>query len=115
MPIDINKQIQEAMERGDFDDLPGKGKPQQFEDNPLIPHEVRMANQILKDNGFAPRWIEVDKEIRGESEQAEKVLANIKGRRERLEAAIRAQLLKHDAIRRAFELERTRAFETYTS
>ena len=49
------------MERGDFKDLPGKGKPQQLDDNPYIPPAVRMANQMLKDNGFAPRWIEIDK------------------------------------------------------
>jgi len=115
MPTNINKQIQEAMERGDFDDLPGKGKRQRLEDNPFIPREARMVNQMLKDNGFAPRWIEVDKEIRAESEQAEKLLENIKGQRGRLKANIRAQPLKHDAIRRAFELERTRALETYTN
>ena len=77
----------------------------------IIPHEVRMANQMLKGNGFAPRWIEVDKEIRAESEQAEKMLPNSKRRRERLEAAIRAQPVKHGAILRACELARTRALE----
>jgi hypothetical protein len=38
-----------------------------------------MVNQMLKDNGFAPRWIEVDKEIRAESEQAENLIANMNG------------------------------------
>ncbi len=115
MPYNVNKQIQEAMERGDFKDLPGKGKPQQRDDNPYIPPAVRMVNQMLKDNGFAPRWIELDKEIRAENEKAEKLIANIKGRRARLEAKLRAQPLKRDAIRSAFELERTRALETYTA
>ena len=115
MPINVSQQIQEAMVRGDFDNLPGKGKPQRMEDNPFIPREVRMVNQMLKDNGYAPRWIEVDKEIRAENEQVEKLIANIKGRRKRLAAIIRAQPLRHDAIRRAFELERTRALETYIS
>ena len=79
MPYNVNKQIQEAMEQGDFDNLPGRGKRQQLEDNPFIPREVRMVNQMLKDNGFAPRWIEVDKEIRAESEQAENLIANMNG------------------------------------
>ena len=69
---------------------------------------------MLKDNGFAPRWIEIDKEIRSESEKAEKLIVNIKGRRARLEAKLRAQPLKRDAIRSVSELERTRALETYT-
>jgi DnaJ family protein C protein 28 len=115
MPINVSQQIQEAMARGDFDNLPGKGKPQRLEDNPFISREVRVVNQMLKDNGFSPRWIEVDKEIRVEREQAEKLLANIKGRRKRLEARIRVQPLRHDAVRRGFELERKRALETYTS
>ena len=114
MPYNVTKQIQEAMDRGDFKDLPGKGKPQQFNDNPYIPPAVRTVNQMLKDNGFAPRWIEVDKEIRAETENAEKLIENLKGRRRRLEAQLRAQPLKRDAIRRTFELERTRALEAYT-
>ena len=115
MAINVNHLIEEAMARGDFNDLPGKGKPLELGDNPFIPREVRMMNQMLKDNGCAPRWIELDKEIRAESEQVDKLLANIEGRRERLTALIRRRPLKHDAIRRSFELERTRALETYTS
>ena len=114
MPYNVSKQIQEAMERGDFKDLPGKGKPQQRDDNPYIPPAVRMVNQMLKDNGFAPRWIGIDKEIRAETEQAEKLIENLKGRQKRLEARLRAQPLKRDAIRSAFDLERTRALEAYT-
>ena len=115
MPYNVSKQIQEAMERGDFKDLPGKGKPQQFDDNPYIPPAVRTVNQMLKDNGFAPRWIEIDKEIRAETEKAEKLIENLKGRRRRLEAQLRAQPLKRDAIRSVFEQERIRALETYTA
>ncbi len=114
MPYNVTKQIQEAMERGDFKDLPGKGKPQRRDDNPYIPPAVRTVNQMLKDNGFAPRWIEVDKEIRAETEQAEKLIKNLKRRRSRLEAQLRAQPLRRDAIRSVFELERTRALEAYT-
>lgn len=113
MPYNVTKQIQEAMKRGDFKDLPGKGKPLQRDHNPYIPPAVRTVNQILKDNGFAPRWIEVDKEIRAETENAEKLIENLKGRRNRLEVQLRAQPLKRDAIRPVFELERTRALETY--
>lgn len=114
MPYNVSKQIQEAMERGDFKDLPGKGKPQQRHDNPYIPPAVRTVNQMLKENGFAPRWIEVDKEIRAETENAEKLIENLKGRRSRLEAQLRRQPLKRDAIRSVFELERTQALEAYT-
>jgi DnaJ homolog subfamily C member 28 len=114
MPINVTRQLQEAMERGDFDDLPGKGKPQHFDDNPHIPPNVRMVNRMLKENGFAPRWIEVDKEIRAEKAELEKLLTNIIGRRRRLATILRAQPLRRDSIRRSFELERRRALEKYT-
>ena len=115
MPYDVEKQIQEAMERGDFKKLPGKGKRQELEVNPFVSSGTRIVNQMLKDNGFAPNWIEVDKEIRAECEQSRKMLGNIKRRRRQLEAAIRVQPLKSDRVRWVFELERKRALEAYIS
>ena len=115
MLYDVDKQLQEAIDRGDFEDLPGKGKRQELEENAYVPRETRIVNQMLKDNGFAPRWIVVDKEIRAEREQSGKLLRNIKRRRRRLEASIHAHPLKSDRIRRAFELERAQALAAYVS
>ena len=114
MPYNVSKQIQEAMERGDFKDPPGKGKPQQRDDNPYVPPAVRTVNQMLKDNGFAPRWIEVDKEIRAETEKTEKLIEISKDDGRVWKRKLRAQPLKRDAIRSVFDLERTRALEAYT-
>jgi DnaJ homolog subfamily C member 28 len=55
--------LAEAIKRGEFDNLEGAGKPLNLEDNPLAPDEMHMAYKILKDNGFAPYWIELGKEI----------------------------------------------------
>lgn len=96
MLYDVDKQIQEAIDRGDFEDLPGMGKRQELEDNAYVPRKTRIVNQMLKDNGFAPRWIEVDKEIRVEREQSGKLLRNIKRWRRHLEVAIHAHPLKSD-------------------
>ena len=115
MPYNVEKQIQEAMEPGDFENLPGMGKQQALEGNPFVPRDTRIVNQMLKDNGFAPRWIEVDKEIRAESEDAEQLLVTIRKRRGRLESVVRAQPPKRYVVYRTFELERRRALETYTS
>ncbi len=46
--------IQEAMERGEFDNLPGAGKPLVLEDDANIPEELRMAWKILKNSGWLP-------------------------------------------------------------
>ena len=64
MPINVNKQIEEAMERGEFKNLPGEGKPLKLDTNPYLTPQARMANRLLKENGFTPRWIALKKEIK---------------------------------------------------
>jgi hypothetical protein len=40
--------IAEAMARGDFDDVPGAGRPLELADDTLAPRELRGAYRILK-------------------------------------------------------------------
>ncbi len=60
----VEKQIREAMERGEFDNLTGQGKPQDLRRDPNVPEDWELAFKLLKDAGFAPAWIEEAKEIR---------------------------------------------------
>lgn len=53
----VEEQIQEAIERGDFENLPGKGKPLDIDDNPFA-RDMQMAYKLLKDNNFTLPWIE---------------------------------------------------------
>lgn len=55
--------IKEAMERGDFDNLPGKGKPLVLDDLSSIPEEHRAGYILLKNAGFAPEELQVKKDI----------------------------------------------------
>jgi hypothetical protein len=55
--------IKEAMERGEFDDLPGKGKPIDLTEYFETPEEVRMANSVLKNAGITSREVDLLKEI----------------------------------------------------
>ena len=57
------ERIREAMQRGDFADLPGKGKPLRLEDDSKIPSDLRMAYKILKNAGYVPEEIELLKQI----------------------------------------------------
>jgi hypothetical protein len=59
----LDKAIDEARERGEFDNLPARGKPLRFDANPLT-GEVDVGHGLLKSAGYAPAWIELDKEIR---------------------------------------------------
>lgn len=55
--------IKEAMERGEFDNLPGKGKPIDLSEYFETPEEVRMANSVLKSAGMTSREVDLLKEI----------------------------------------------------
>ena len=57
------RKIEEALARGDLDNLPGAGKPLQLDDDPLVPEDVRMAHRILKNSGFVPPEVEHIREI----------------------------------------------------
>ncbi len=57
------RQIEEALRRGEFDDLPGKGKKIVFEDDSMVPEDLRMAYKILKNAGYVPPELLEEKEI----------------------------------------------------
>lgn len=57
------QRIADAQRRGDFDHLPGAGKPLMLDDEALVPPEQRMANTILRNAGFCPPEIGLRKEI----------------------------------------------------
>lgn len=58
------RRIQEALDRGDFKDLPGRGKPIAYEDDSGIPEDLRMAYKILKNADCLPPELQLKKEIR---------------------------------------------------
>ncbi|MBP2664414.1 MAG: hypothetical protein H6Q71_2362 [Firmicutes bacterium] len=56
------QKIQEAIEQGELDNLPGKGKPLIFDDA-QIPQELRSSYKILKNNGVLPTEMALKREI----------------------------------------------------
>lgn len=59
------QRLAQAAQEGVFEDLPGRGLPLEPEENPFG-GAWSLAHHLLRSNGFAPRWIELDKEIRAE-------------------------------------------------
>ncbi len=62
--------------RGDFDNLPGHGKPLRLEEINPFEGSKHLVHKILKDHSFAPQWIELNKEIHRELETARRRLAD---------------------------------------
>jgi Domain of unknown function (DUF1992) len=59
----VEQRIQKAQEEGVFDNLPGKGKPLQFDDDTWVPEDLRLAYKILKNSNCLPIEMELRKEI----------------------------------------------------
>jgi len=59
----VDRQIREAMEDGEFDDLPYRGQPIPLGDDTFA-GDWAMAYRMLRNAGVAPPWIEADKQAR---------------------------------------------------
>lgn len=69
------KMLREAIENGEFDDLPGKGEPLDLKENPFEDPDLRVVHRLLRNAGFAPAWIEERKDIDAEFEAAQTKLS----------------------------------------
>jgi DnaJ family protein C protein 28 len=65
----VDRQIRDAQDRGEFEDLPGVGQPLDLKPNPYAKGQ-EIAFKVLQDAGFAPDWIELDKAVRDRLEKA---------------------------------------------
>jgi hypothetical protein len=55
--------IREAVERGEFDHLPGAGEPLELDDDSQVPEELRTAYRLLKNSGYLPPELQLRREI----------------------------------------------------
>jgi hypothetical protein len=72
------RKIREAIEAGEFDNLPNKGKPIALDMDP--DPSLWMAHHLLRVNGFAPSWIEESKDLDAALSRFRSDLRNAQGR-----------------------------------
>jgi hypothetical protein len=58
-----DRRIREAMAQGEFENLPGAGKPLNLEEYFSTPEDLRMAFSILKSANCAPAEVELLNEV----------------------------------------------------
>jgi DnaJ family protein C protein 28 len=80
---EIEDHIRKALKDGQFDDLPGKGKPLNLDDNPYADPDWQLAHHMLKSSGFTLPWIAARQEIDVLIEAARTTLARAWEWRER--------------------------------
>jgi hypothetical protein len=61
----VDEKIKAAIERGEFDNLPGKGKPLNLDAYFAMPEHLRMGYSILKSADIIPEEMELLREIEG--------------------------------------------------
>lgn len=83
------QRIQEAQKRGEFENLPGTGRPLQLEDMSNVPEELRMAYTILRNANCLPPELEERKDI----QKLADLLENCVDERERLRRMERLRFL----------------------
>jgi DnaJ family protein C protein 28 len=66
----IERIIREEIERGQFDNLQGKGQPLDLRENPFEDPDLRTVHRLLRNAGFAPAWLEERKDINAEFDHA---------------------------------------------
>jgi len=59
----IDEKIEEAIAKGEFDNLPGKGKPLDLDAYFATPENLRMGYSILKNANIIPEEIELLRQI----------------------------------------------------
>jgi hypothetical protein len=100
--IIAERKIQEAILNGELDNLPGKGKPLNLDDDSHIPEELRLAYKILKNADCLPPELELKKEI----VQLKDLLRGMKDVEEkyRLSKRLNFQIMKLNMTRRVSPL-----------
>jgi hypothetical protein len=66
----VERIIREAIERGELDNLQGKGQPLDLRENPFEDPDLRTVHRLLRNAGFAPAWLEERKDIDAEFDHA---------------------------------------------
>ena len=74
----VEEMIKKAQERGEFDNLPGKGKPIDLSEYFEMPEDVRVAQSVLKNAGMKSHEVELLKEIAGLRQALAKVVSEKK-------------------------------------
>src|SRR5262245_1823869 len=61
----VDEKIEQAIAKGEFDNLPGKGKPLDLDAYFATPEHLRMGYSILKSADIIPEEMELLREIEG--------------------------------------------------
>lgn len=103
------QRIQEAQRKGEFENLPGKGKPLVLADYSALPEHLRMAYHLLKNANVLPPEAELLKDIH----ILEDLLKHVEdeGERKSLAKSLQWKMMRLDMLkRRTLDLRSVRSY-----
>ncbi len=104
MTKSIDEILREAIERGEFQNLPGQGRKLDLDDYFNAPEEVRLGYGLLKSNNFIPEEVQMLKDI--ESLQEKLKQTTVEEERKTLQREIEARRLKYNLLMDRFHRRR---------
>ena len=92
------QRILEAQRAGEFDNLPGRGKPLELEDLSWVPEDLRIGYHVLKNAHVLPAEVELLKDIH----ILEDLLKHVEdeGERSSLAKSIQWKMIRLDMLKR---------------
>lgn len=95
----VEERIRKAQLKGEFDNLPGSGKPLELGDDHHIPQELRLAYKILKNADCVPPEVELSREIR----KTEDLLSGVEdsAQKYRILKKLNLMIMKFNTLRNA--------------
>ncbi len=100
----VEEKIREAMAEGEFDNLPGKGKPINLDAYFATPEDLRMSYGVLKNAGVVPEQAQLLKEI--DSLRLDLERCSDEDERARIKRSIEALVLKMNLIAEYYKRKR---------
>lgn len=97
------RKINDAMEEGAFENLPGKGQPVTLDEDPVTPPHLRAANKVLKNAGVLPDWVQTLKDLQAERADVAKYRAKLEAENRKLRGPIENAPAHHTAVRQFAE------------
>ncbi|HEY3310461.1 MAG TPA: DUF1992 domain-containing protein [Anaerolineales bacterium] len=101
MTKSIDEIIREAMQRGEFDNLPNKGKKLNLDDYFNTPEDLRVGYAVLKSGDFLPEEVQLLQEIAGLKEKLDR--ANLEEERKKLRREIEGRRLRYNLLMERFK------------
>ncbi|MCA0971933.1 DUF1992 domain-containing protein [Halobacillus litoralis] len=107
----IEEKIKQSMKNGDFDNLPGKGKPLPEDEFAHVPAELRNSYRILKNANMLPEEMRLQKEI----VEIEELLHTIKDPEERQPYVkqLSEKRIRFDVLMEKRNISQSNAFRQY--